>query len=97
MVIRLKLRGEGTDRSPHNGGVPTGQEILTLPDQGVTYWYVPDETHPNLHEHASAKVERSGHGPLLTALDEAGHAEWHKFLDNRYKEHKGKFRPEVAS
>lgn len=96
MVVKVKLLGEGTSRDPWRVPIPTYVELLTLPEQGVAYVVIPDADHPELDAHDSAKTEQTGHGPALIALDNAGHAEWYRHLDERYAEHSGKFRPEVA-
>ena len=96
MLVRVKLKDGGAPRGGIGPNLPTWSDVLHLHDQGYAYVLIPDDTHPALHEHKSARTEQTGHGPALIALDENGHKAWHDFLDERYKEHKGKFRPEIA-
>lgn len=96
MLARVRIIGDGTQRNPYRVPLPTYTEVLTLIDQGVAYVIIPDETHPNLHEHDSAKVEATGHGPMLVELDEAGHEVWHDFLAEKYVDGDKKFKPELA-
>jgi hypothetical protein len=87
----VKLPG-GVNGAP----LPTYTEILTLTEQGLVYANISDTEHPELHTHPSAKTEETGHGDALIELDAEGHAKWYAHLDDRYKEHRGKFRPEIA-
>jgi hypothetical protein len=96
MLVRVKMLGSGTVKDPYRAPLPEYNEVLTLHDQGLVYALIPDETHPELDKHASAKVEKTGHGPALIALDAAGHASWHSHIDKRYQERKGEYRPEIA-
>lgn len=96
MLVRTKLIGSGKRGDEYRPLLPTFTEVLTLVDQGVGYFLIPNTDHPNLLEHPSAKSESTGHGAALIALDDAGHNAWYDHLDKRYKEHKGEFRPEIA-
>jgi len=96
MLVRVKLTGSGVGRDALRPNLPTYSDVLHLHTQGFAYVLIPDDTHPELHKHASAKFEQTGHGDALIALDEAGHSAWHAHLDKMYQEHKGKFRPEIA-
>jgi len=96
MLVRVKMIGDGTAQSPYRAPLPTYNEVLTLHDQALVYALVPDDDHPELHDHPSAKTEATGHGPALIALDDAGHRSWYSHLDERYRERKGEFRPVIA-
>lgn len=96
MLVRVKMVGTGKDDDAHRPGLPTHRELITLTDQGIVYALIPDDDHPDLLSHPSAKTEQTGHGAALIALDADGHAAWYKHLDARYPERAGEFRPEVV-
>ena len=95
-VIRVKTIGSGRQGDPFRASLPTYDEVLTNYSEGWTLVSLPDA---DLHD-APEKVDPHGHytsrGHQILTLDDAGHAAWHKHLDERYQERRGEFRPEVV-
>lgn len=96
MLVRVRMIGKGVTQDAFRAPLPTYQEVITLHDQGLVYALIPDDGHPELDKHPSAKFEATGHGPALIALDADGHKKWYAHLDDKYQEHKGNLRPEIA-
>ena len=96
MLVRVKLHGDGTEQNPYRVPLPTYTLVLGLIDEGKAYAIIPDETHPDLMAHQSARVSKTTSGSALVGMDGSAHSKWYAHLDDRYQEHRGKFRPEVA-
>ncbi len=98
MLIRLKLRGSGTEDDPYSVDLPTYRLIEHDTKKMTAIIEIPDDTPlpvPPGHL-VTAIASHTAHGDVITGISATDRAAWHRALDEHYKEHRGEFRPEVV-
>jgi hypothetical protein len=97
MVLRLKLLGSGIAGDPYRVSLPTYNLIHGNVTGGYALVSIPDDvlglTDADL---ADESVELTTEGKFYPVLSVALIDKVHAHLDERYNEHRGKFRIELA-
>lgn len=93
MRLKVKLVGAGTNKDPIRATLPTYTMILDQPEEKWAIVEVPDEVHGLTeadlsHEKLHTHEDGEHYETLCADCVEKAHA----YFDNRYQEHKGKFR-----
>lgn len=97
MRLRARLIGTGDRGDEYRVNLPTYRMLEVDYGQGFAIVEIPDTDHPFGNDAPNGKREMDPkHGPIQTSLTTAALNALHQHLDERYQEHKGKFRVEVV-
>ena len=97
MKLRVRLIGSGTSEDAFRVNFPTYTMLDCNYDDKWAIVDIPDTEHP--FEGDGSKhptVVKETDADYVIAVSEQDLKAWHKHLDARYKEHKGKFKVEFA-
>ena len=97
MVLKVKMYGKGTRESPMEVPLPTYNHLHGNITQGYAIISIPDDVHGLTAEDLKGEtVEQTTEGDHYPSLSDANITKIHAHLGRRYKEHKDKFRVELA-
>lgn len=92
--MRLPVVGQGTRTDPYRVALPTYNLIDVDYDAGVALVDVPESDLPRDDVHrAVVSAHRFERVALPAELHALAVDAWHAHLDDRYREHAGRFRP----
>ena len=94
MRVRVKAIGSGQTGDPVRVLLPTWSFVAYDPVTNMMTVDIPDDDAPDSPPpEGSAGRPITPYGPVLARLPPQAQAAWHMRLDQRYAEHKGRFRP----
>lgn len=97
MRIRVKALGTGVTGDPVRAPFPTYGLVGWDPVAGKITIEIPAEDVPfGLDKESGYLASDTVEGTIIHGLGPTGQAKLHAHLDTRYREHAGKYRPEVA-
>jgi hypothetical protein len=95
--VTVALLGAGTSDDPYHPGLPTYRLVAVDEAARVALVEVPDDDTPPGDTHAAVlTAPRFERAAIPADLHADALAAWHAHLDNRYAEHAGRFRPQLA-
>lgn len=95
--LSLELVGSGTHADPYRVALPSYQMVEVDYDRRVALVELPDADLPPDRVHAAVLAAPFWeHHRVPEELREAAVAAWHAHLDERYQEHRGRFRPTIV-
>ena len=96
VVVRVKALGTGASDDAFRSGLPTATLILHDRTDGTMLVQIPDEDFHDNPATVSDDTHDTHLGRHVRVLSKEEQHDWHSHLDERYVEHKGKFRPEIV-
>lgn len=95
MIVKVKLRGNGTAEDPHRVALPTYRLIMGHVTEGWAYALIPNsDVHGLSQEELDAETAHATTEGTHYVLSEETLNKVHAHFDEHYQEHKGKFRIE---
>lgn len=97
MRLRLRLNGRGTEAQPYRVNLPTYDLIAVDYERRVAVVEIPEEDVPDCpHVRGHLARTQTLDAPPSPVMPSAHKHRWHEHLDERYREHRGRFRPPLT-